>query len=88
MGSQARQFADRSGRFRRRAPYANRSAGLLAKLLTPAYPGEVWMSLLRKRIIGGLGIVFILAVGIFLLEMPLLAFIFALMVLIFSLSED
>ena len=46
------------------------------------------MSLLRKRIIGGLGIVFILAVGIFLLEMPLLAFIFALMVLIFSLSED
>ncbi len=46
------------------------------------------MNLLRKRMFGGVGIVVILAVGIFLLDMPLLAFIFALMVLVFSLSED
>jgi hypothetical protein len=56
--------------------------------LTLAYPGEVRMNLLRKRMFGGVGIVVILAVGIFLLDMPLLAFIFALMVLVFSLSED
>ncbi len=46
------------------------------------------MGILRKRIYGAVGILLIMAVGIFLVDMPLLAFIFALMVLIFSLSED
>ena len=46
------------------------------------------MEISQKRGIGLLSILLIMAVGIFLLEMPLLAFIFALLVLIFSLSED
>jgi hypothetical protein len=54
----------------------------------PAPKGVSAMGILRKRIYGALGILLIMAVGIFLVDMPLLAFIFALMVLIFSLSED
>ena len=46
------------------------------------------MEISRKRGLGLISIVLIMAVGIFLLEMPLLAFIFSIMVLIFSLSED
>ncbi len=46
------------------------------------------MALPQKRIFGGIGIVLIMAIGIYVLEMPLLAFIFSLLVLIFSLSED
>lgn len=46
------------------------------------------MGIPQKRIYGGIGIVLIMAVGIFLLDMPLLAFIFSLLVLMFSLTED
>jgi hypothetical protein len=46
------------------------------------------MEITQKRGLGLLMIILIMAVGIYLLEMPLLAFIFSLMVLIFSLSED
>ena len=46
------------------------------------------MEISQKRGLGLLSILLIMVVGIFLLEMPLLAFIFSVLVLIFSLSED
>ena len=46
------------------------------------------MEISKKRGLGLLSILLIMAVGIFLLDMPLLAFIFSLLVLMFSLTED
>jgi hypothetical protein len=45
------------------------------------------MEITQKRGLGLLMIVLIMAVGVYVVGMPLLAFIFALMVLIFSLSQ-
>jgi hypothetical protein len=46
------------------------------------------MDISPRRGLGLLGILLIMAVGVYLLDMPLLAFIFSIMVLIFILSED